>query len=170
MNEPLTFGRWIKRLRAELDLTQERLGEQVGCAAQTIRSFESGIRRPSRELAERLADALEVAPERRAAFVRLARAPLEPSAESLYDRAGAPPPARAEPRGVLPVASTALIGRAAERADLARRLRDPACRLITLIGPGGIGKSRLALQVAGELAPAFADGAVFVALAPIAAA
>ncbi len=73
-------------------------------------------------------------------------------------------------RRPLPVAPTVLIGRAAERADLARRLRDPACRLITLVGPGGIGKSRLALQIADELAPAFADGAAFVALAPVAAA
>jgi predicted ATPase/DNA-binding CsgD family transcriptional regulator len=62
-----------------------------------------------------------------------------------------------------------LIGRSAERADLARRLRDPTCRLITLVGPGGIGKSRLALQIADELAPSFADGAAFVALAPVAA-
>jgi predicted ATPase/DNA-binding CsgD family transcriptional regulator/tetratricopeptide (TPR) repeat protein/DNA-binding XRE family transcriptional regulator len=171
MNEPVTFGRWMKRLRAELDLTQERLGEQVGCAAQTIRSFESGIRRPSRELAERLADALDVSPEQRAGFVRLARTPLAPSPAYLYDHAdAAPSPSSAARRTALPVAPTPLIGRESERADLARRLQDPACRLVTLVGPGGIGKSRLALQIAGELAPAFADGAAFVALAPVAAA
>jgi predicted ATPase/DNA-binding CsgD family transcriptional regulator/transcriptional regulator with XRE-family HTH domain len=171
MNEPVTFGRWMKRLRAELDLTQERLGEQVGCAAQTIRSFESGIRRPSRELAERLADALDVQPAQRIGFVRLARTPLAPSPADLYDHADSiPSSVGATRRAALPAAPTPLIGREAERADLARRLRDPACRLITLVGPGGIGKSRLALQVAGELAPAFADGAAFVALAPVAAA
>jgi predicted ATPase/DNA-binding NarL/FixJ family response regulator/DNA-binding XRE family transcriptional regulator len=172
MNEPLTFGRWMKRLRAELDLTQDRLGEQVGCAGQTIRSFESGIRRPSRELAERLADALDVSPVQRTGFVRLARTPLAPSPADLYDQAdSAPSPSiTATRRAALPTAPTPLIGREAERADLARRLRDPACRLVTLVGPGGIGKSRLALQIAGELAPAFADGAAFVALAPVAAA
>jgi predicted ATPase/DNA-binding CsgD family transcriptional regulator/transcriptional regulator with XRE-family HTH domain len=171
MNEPLTFGRWMKRLRAELDLTQERLGEQVGCAGQTIRSFESGIRRPSRELAERLADALDVSPVQRTGFVRLARTPLAPSPADLYDQAdSAPSSVAVTRRAALPAAPTPLIGREAERADLARRLRDPACRLVTLVGPGGIGKSRLALQVAGELAPAFADGAAFVALAPVAAA
>jgi predicted ATPase/DNA-binding NarL/FixJ family response regulator/DNA-binding XRE family transcriptional regulator len=171
MNEPLTLGRWMKRLRADQDLTQERLAEQVGCAPQTIRSFESGIRRPSRELAARLADTLQVPSEQRASFLRLARAALEPSAASLYEHSdAAPPQPRSDQRRTLPVAPTALIGRAAERADLAHRLRDPAYRLVTLVGPGGIGKSRLALQVAGELAPAFADGAVFVALAPVAAA
>src|SRR5262245_2912606 len=87
MNEPVPFGRWVKRLRAEVDLTQERLGKQVGCAAQTIRSFESGIRRPSRELADRMADALEVPPEQRTGFVRLARIPLAASPADLYDHA-----------------------------------------------------------------------------------
>ena len=60
MDHPLTFGRWMKCLRAELDLTQEALAEAVGCAPQTIRTFESGSRRPSRDLAERLADVLQV--------------------------------------------------------------------------------------------------------------
>ncbi|MDQ3928632.1 MAG: tetratricopeptide repeat protein [Chloroflexota bacterium] len=63
----------MKRLRADLDLTQEALAQQAGCALQTIRSFELGKRRPSRELAERLADALRVSSEQRAEFVRLAR-------------------------------------------------------------------------------------------------
>src|SRR5262245_24735191 len=104
MNEPLTFGRWMKRLRAEQDLTQERLAEQIGCAAQTIRSFESGIRRPSRELAARLADALHVPPEQRTDFLRLARATLEPSSASLYDHtADAPPQPRSNQRRALPV-------------------------------------------------------------------
>src|SRR5262247_2184254 len=120
MQEALTFGRWMKRRRAELDLTQERLGEQVGCAGQTIRSFESGIRRPSRELAERLADALDVSPAQRTGFVRLARTPLAPSPADLYDHANtAPASIAATRRSTLPAAPTPLIGREAERADLA---------------------------------------------------
>src|SRR5918998_2308320 len=73
MTDSLTFGRWMKRLRADLDLTQEALAEQVGCALQTIRSFEVGKRRPSRELAERLAVTLQVPQEQRAEFLRLGR-------------------------------------------------------------------------------------------------
>jgi transcriptional regulator with XRE-family HTH domain len=77
MNEPLTLGRWMKRLRADLDMTQEALAEAVGCAVQTIRTFEIGKRRPSRELADRLADVLRVPLEQRKEFVRLARSPVE---------------------------------------------------------------------------------------------
>src|SRR3712207_4824779 len=73
MHEPMTLGRWMKRLRAEHDLTQEALAEALGCAVQTIRTFETGTRRPSRALAERLAGVLQIPPEQRADFVRLAR-------------------------------------------------------------------------------------------------
>ena len=79
MQEPVTFQRWMKRLRAELDLTQEALADAVGCAPQTIRSFESGTRRPSRDLAERLAEVLQVPPEQQADFLRLARASISPA-------------------------------------------------------------------------------------------
>lgn len=69
----LSFRQWLKRLRAAQDLTQDALAEQVGCAAQTIRMFEIGKRRPSRDLAERLADVLHVPPQERADFIRQAR-------------------------------------------------------------------------------------------------
>ena len=46
MHEPMTLGRWMKCLRADLDLTQETLAAQVGCAVQTIRCFELGKWRP----------------------------------------------------------------------------------------------------------------------------
>jgi DNA-binding SARP family transcriptional activator/predicted ATPase len=65
----------------------------------------------------------------------------------------------------LPAALTPLVGRAAERVQIAERFANPACRLLTLIGPGGIGKTRLALAAAEELARAFRDGVVFVTLA-----
>jgi predicted ATPase/DNA-binding CsgD family transcriptional regulator len=72
----------------------------------------------------------------------------------------------------LPNAHTPLIGRADERAAVLARLQNPACRLITIIGPGGVGKTRLALEVARALVPGapgspFADGVYFVPLAAI---
>ena len=70
----------------------------------------------------------------------------------------------------LPAQATPFIGRERELAEIAQRLADPACRLLTLAGPGGMGKSRLALETALEHAEVFTDGAYFVPLAPIASA
>ena len=67
----------------------------------------------------------------------------------------------------LPPQRTPLIGRAAEIAELKGRLLDPGVRLLTLTGPGGTGKTRLAIQVAADLAPCFEGGVSFVDLAPI---
>src|SRR6266545_3528908 len=65
---------------------------------------------------------------------------------------------------------TPLIGREGELAQLAERLEDRNCRLLTLIGPGGIGKTRLALQIASGLRGSFRDGVYFVPLAALNAA
>jgi predicted ATPase/DNA-binding SARP family transcriptional activator len=100
---------------------------------------------------------------------------VEPSAETavLYERirdgATSTPPneSPSHPAHNLPAQTTPLIGREAELAQLADLLQQPTYRLITLSGPGGIGKTRLALQVAAELLDDFADGVCFVALAPI---
>jgi len=67
----------------------------------------------------------------------------------------------------LPRPPTRLIGRQLEVAAICAQLQEFDCRLLTLTGPGGIGKTRLAIAAASELGPALADGAVFVELAPI---
>jgi predicted ATPase/DNA-binding SARP family transcriptional activator len=71
----------------------------------------------------------------------------------------------------IPSWPTPLVGREAELSEIARCIRDPDCRLLTLVGPPGVGKTRLSGQVAAQLLadaePAFADGIFFVALAPI---
>lgn len=67
----------------------------------------------------------------------------------------------------LPAQPTPFVGRRLELDELARRLSDPACRLVTLLGPGGIGKTRLAIQAAAENSPVFAHGVVFVSLAAL---
>ena len=67
----------------------------------------------------------------------------------------------------LPVQLTPFIGREQELADLGRLIGDPECSCITLVGPGGIGKTRLALQAAGKHLNEFAQGAAFVPLASV---
>ena len=83
-------------------------------------------------------------------------------------------PIRTSPQGLraarLPVPPTAIVGREAEAEALGALLTDPAVRLVTLVGPGGIGKTRLALEVAAELTPPNAqafDGVWFIDLAPL---
>ncbi len=90
----------------------------------------------------------------------------DPSAETtaLYERIRA---ALRGPRHNLPAALTGFVGRVEEMEALRRRLAMPACRLLTVVGPGGSGKTRLVLEVATALAPAFLNGVWFVSLAAV---
>lgn len=76
-------------------------------------------------------------------------------------------PAAHSPRHNLPVQATAFVGREAELAEIYELLTLPECRLVTLTGPGGIGKTRLALQAAQEQMRGFPDGVVCVRLAAV---
>lgn len=162
------FGQWLKHLRAALDLTQEAAAEQIGCAAETLRAFERGIRRPSRTMAERLAEVLHVPLDQRAEFVRMARVGTQAEPEPLLSELPATPPTPESPltskRASMPSPASTLIGRDAELATIITRLHDPDCRCLTLLGPGGVGKTRLALQAAHQVEQRdlFADGVVWV--------
>jgi predicted ATPase/transcriptional regulator with XRE-family HTH domain len=189
----LPFGQLLRQLRKDYGLTQEDLAEQVGCSIETISKIERGERRPSKQVAERIAQVLDVPAAERPAFVRTARL-LSRSLEDPRDQEAkrpatgdrdlsisglmspvsppaslpiaAPPPARTQ--AALPVPPTPFVGREAELNDLAALLADPACRLLTLTGPGGIGKTRLALEAAARHSAAYAHGAAFVPLAGVA--
>src|SRR5919108_375996 len=77
------------------------------------------------------------------------------------------PPLKSLYRTNLPVPSTPFLGREAELADVVRLLRRDDVRLLTLTGPGGTGKTRLALQAAAEAADDFPDGLWWISLAPL---
>ena len=79
----------------------------------------------------------------------------------------APVRAARTPPASLPVQPTVFVGRKRELGELKGLLARGDVRLLTLTGPGGVGKTRLALQVAAEVAPSFEDGAAFVPLAPV---
>jgi predicted ATPase/DNA-binding XRE family transcriptional regulator len=143
----VSFGQQLRGLRRGLDLTQVELAQQAGCAVNTIRKLEVDERRPSRELAAQLAVVLHLERHERSEFVKLARG-IHPAG-----------------RPGLPTPMTRLIGRESDIALLRQQLLDPGARLVTLVGAPGVGKTRLALQVAIELQDQFNDGAVFVPLA-----
>jgi transcriptional regulator with XRE-family HTH domain len=73
MEASVPFGPWLKQLRTSRDLTQEELATQVGCAVETIRKLEAGVRRPSKEIAHRLAEVLFADQNKRQRFVERAR-------------------------------------------------------------------------------------------------
>jgi class 3 adenylate cyclase/DNA-binding XRE family transcriptional regulator/tetratricopeptide (TPR) repeat protein len=76
MEHLTSFGYWLRRRRKALDLTQEELARLVGCALGTIKRIEIDERRPSKQLAARLADCLQLSEEERTVFVRAARMQL----------------------------------------------------------------------------------------------
>ncbi len=73
MSEIVIFGTWLQQRRKFLDLTQEKLAERVSCSLTAIQKIENGSRKPSRQIAERLAECLSLPPEQYDFFVLFAR-------------------------------------------------------------------------------------------------
>src|SRR5688572_20951119 len=109
----LPFGQWLKQRRKMLDLTQEDLAQRVDCSLSSIEKIESGERRPSRQVAELLAECLAIPPDERVAFVRFARTEARQSVPSQPDKVATPSPWRVahRRRTNLPLPLTSLIGR-----------------------------------------------------------
>src|SRR5579859_1176089 len=156
-----SFGNWLRQRRKALDLTQFDLADQVGCSVVTIRKIEADERRPSKQVTERLADVLAISLEEHSTFVAFAR-----RAKAALSDASLPRIAVSAKHN-LPPQPTPFIGRTDELTEIAQRLSDPTCRLLTLVGVGGIGKTRLALEAAHDQAEFFADGVYLVALTPV---
>jgi len=79
MDDPASFGPWLRERRRARDLSREELARRVGCAVVTVKKIETGERRPSRQIAELILDVLAIPPEERSAIVRLARAMPAPA-------------------------------------------------------------------------------------------
>ena len=144
---------WRERLHAQLMLALYRSGRQ----ADALEAY-----RHAREV---LVEQLGIEPGAELHHLHEAILAHDPALDAAPVAAAAPPPRPSPP---LPDPPTALIGRESELEIIASHLLDRGTRLLTLVGPGGVGKTRLALATAARVRDQFADGAYFVSLAPLA--
>lgn len=145
----------LRYFRSAAHLSQEALAERSGLSTRTVSDIETGSARTPRLVTVMLlAEALGLSPEDRSHLQNAARKPADRPTESPG------PPATA-------LQAPALVGREADLARISALLSRNDARLVTLIGPAGVGKTSLAIRAAVERANAFEHAVVFVELAPI---
>ena len=151
---PRTFGAQLRTLRERAGFTQEELATIAGLSVHAVSALERGERkRPQVETVRALSAALDLTGATRDALVASARVPGRDAAVDELSGSS------------LPLAPTATLGRDADMLTLREWFADPAARLITLTGPGGVGKTRLALEIARAIASERTTRVVFVSLA-----
>ena len=150
------FGAQLKSLREAAGFTQEELATIAGLSVHAVSALERGERRrPQAETVRALSLALDLASPVRDVFAANARSPAHDTAvDELRTSA-------------LPLPPTPLVGREADVRILRQWIANPTARLITLVGPGGVGKTRLALELARAISTESTIRVMFVALAAI---
>ena len=147
------FGRLLRDHRLACGLTQEELAERAELSVRGLRYVEQGLRRPNRDTVQRL-------------IVALALGPAHGEELHTAARPGHVAAPRAPGAAVLPVPGGPLIGREREVGMVSDLLLRPDVRVVTLTGPGGVDKTRLAIEVAARLAGSV-DGVVWVPLGTV---
>jgi predicted ATPase/DNA-binding XRE family transcriptional regulator len=151
--ETTTFGALLKCYRMAAGLTQEALAERASLSTRAVSDLERGLSRaPRYDTLDLLTRAMNLEAEPRAALFSAAR-PALPRED-----------AKATPLQVLPFPPTALLGREQEIAQALGLVRERGVRLLTVTGPSGVGKTRLALEIAHDLRAGFADGLAWIDL------
>ena len=154
-----TFGALLRRYRLAAGLTQETLAERAGLSIYGVQKLETGTTHPYRDTAARLTAALTLTAEQ-AAQLQATVAPVR--------RRGTPMPGATSddrPQNYLPIGLTSFVGREHELASLSARLRTE--RLLTLVGAGGSGKTRLAIELGHQISEHYRDGVRLVELAQV---
>jgi predicted ATPase len=156
--EEITFGSWLRKQRRMQDITRQALADQAGCAEITLRRIENGTLKPSKELTSILLEKLGIPEHERPQLVQFARGLTEHP-----ERPVSPSPAKLLTN--LPALLTTFIGRENERAEIIQALNKH--RLVTLTGSGGVGKTRLAIEVGGQTLGNYANGVWLAELASL---
>jgi predicted ATPase/transcriptional regulator with XRE-family HTH domain len=162
-----SFGEVLRRYRLAAGLSQEALAERAGVSPRGVSDLERGLSRaPRPETLARLTEALRLeGGARRALATAAGYPPVDDALESPV--AALASATRGAIQTALPGYLTPLLGREQDVDAVGRLLSRPDVRLLTLTGAGGVGKTRLAVQVAAQLNPRYPDGVVFVSLAPL---
>jgi len=142
LSEDILFGEWVRQRRHILDLTQQELADQVGCARITLRRIEAGTLKPSRALAQILLEKLGKPLSQEEEWLQFARGLSGLPGSSVASFEG-------QPLTNLPTSLTSFIGRGKEQDEVIQLIEKN--RLVTIAGVGGIGKTRLALQIGQKL-------------------
>ena len=151
-----SFGAQLKALRETAGFTQEELATIAGLSVHAVSALERGERRrPHLETVRALSAALDLTGSNRDALLASARAPAVTAAVDELSSVS------------LPLPLTVLMGRDQDVQTLRGWLADRSARLITLVGPGGVGKTRLVLELARAIGEEGATRVVFVSLATI---
>ena len=167
------FGGLLRQFRLDAGMTQQELAERAKLSVEAISTLERGARtRPYRETVVLLGRALELSPER-LALLESAIGVAHPSRQRERSEALSAsllrlvrPDAQVDPRHNLPHQLTSFVGRQREVNEIATHLREH--RLVTIVGAGGVGKTRVAVQLGGNLLEGYPDGVWLVDLAPLA--
>ena len=156
------LGDLLRGYREQRGLSQEELAQRAvpPLSTETVSNLERGRTRPYRHTVQAVCRAL--------GLDDAARASVWAAWQALVPASGhRPTQSGNQPLSNLPLQATRLIGRERELEELSRRVRDQDTRLLTLVGPGGVGKTRLALAVAAALEGQFADGIFFIDLSAL---